>query len=96
MRYLIEKDYKNRKLFARYEWKRVVLKALLKCPRLSESSWNREWKGFPRGSSPVRIRNRCLLSGRAGSIYRRFRLSRICLREEGNKGRLAGVQRASW
>lgn len=96
MRHLIEKDNKNRKLVAHYEWKRVILKALLKCPRLSESGWIREWKKFPRGSSIVRIRNRCILSGRAGSVYRRFRLSRICLREEGNKGRLPGVERASW
>lgn len=96
MKYLIEKDYKRRQLFLKYEWKRMIWKALLDCPVLSESSWQKEWRKFPRNSSPVRIRNRCVLTGRAGSVYRRFRLSRMSLREEGNRGRLMGVYRGSW
>lgn len=96
MRYLVEKDRNRRNLFFRFEWKRLVLKSLLSSPFLSISNWNYLWRDFPKNSSPTRIRNRCILSGRAGSVYRRFRLSRICLREEANKGNLAGVYRSNW
>jgi len=96
MRYLIEKDYKARQQVLRWEWKRLILKVMVKNPYLSKSEMVKRWRYFPLKSSKTRIRNRCILSGRAGSIYTRFRLSRICLREEGNKGKLVGVQRASW
>jgi small subunit ribosomal protein S14 len=96
MRYLIEKDYKIRKVCKKYEWKRMIIRAMLKCPYLSKTEWNQEWRKIPLKSSIVRVRNRCVKSGRAGSIYRQFKLSRMCLREEGNQGRLPGVERASW
>lgn len=44
----------------------------------------------------VRARNRCIVTNRAGSIFRHFRLSRIMLKELASRGALAGVRRASW
>jgi len=98
MKHLIEKDKKHRRFFLRYEWKRVALKASLTNLKknVKEELKEKEWQKFPRWSCFVRIRNRCQLSGRAGSVSRRFRLSRICLREQANLGNLPGVSRSSW
>ncbi len=51
---------------------------------------------MPRNSSKTRIRNRCLLSGRARGFYRKFQISRIALRELASQGMLPGVIKASW
>jgi small subunit ribosomal protein S14 len=51
---------------------------------------------MPRNSSATRIRNRCELTGRSRGYYRKFRLSRIMLREMGNKGLIPGLTKSSW
>ena len=51
---------------------------------------------LPRNSSSTRIRNRCELTGRSRAYYRKFRLSRIMLRELANKGLIPGVTKSSW
>jgi small subunit ribosomal protein S14 len=51
---------------------------------------------LPRNSNPTRVRNRCELTGRARAYYRKFRLSRIMLRELANKGLIPGVTKSSW
>ena len=51
---------------------------------------------LPRNSAKVRIRNRCELSGRPRGFYRKFKLSRIALRELANSGQLPGVIKSSW
>ena len=51
---------------------------------------------LPRNGNPTRIRNRCELTGRARGVYRKFRLSRIMLRELGNKGLIPGLTKSSW
>lgn len=51
---------------------------------------------MPRNSSPVRVRNRCLLTGRPRGFYRRFKLSRIALRELANSALIPGLTKASW
>ena len=51
---------------------------------------------MPRNSSSTRIRNRCELTGRSRAYYRKFRLSRIMLRELANKGLIPGVIKSSW
>ena len=50
----------------------------------------------PRNGNPTRIRNRCELTGRPRAYYRKFRLSRIMLRELANKGLIPGVTKSSW
>ena len=50
----------------------------------------------PRNGNPTRIRNRCELTGRSRAYYRKFRLSRIMLRELANKGLIPGVIKSSW
>ena len=51
---------------------------------------------LPRNSSPVRQRLRCLLSGRPRGNYRKFKLSRIALRELASTGQIPGMVKASW
>ncbi|MDN3506914.1 MAG: 30S ribosomal protein S14 [Simkaniaceae bacterium] len=51
---------------------------------------------LPRNSSPVRLRNRCKLTGRPRGYLRKFQMSRICFRELANNGTIPGVFKASW
>ena len=51
---------------------------------------------LPRNGNPTRVRNRCELTGRSRAVYRKFRLSRIMLRELGNKGLIPGLVKSSW
>ena len=51
---------------------------------------------LPRNATPGRVRNRCALTGRSRAVYRKFKLSRIMLRELGNKGLIPGLTKSSW
>ena len=51
---------------------------------------------MPRNSCPVRIRNRCELSGRPRAYYRKFRISRIALRDLASAGQIPGMLKSSW
>lgn len=51
---------------------------------------------LPRNANPTRVRNRCALTGRSRAYYRKFKLSRIMLRELANKGLIPGVTKSSW
>jgi small subunit ribosomal protein S14 len=51
---------------------------------------------MPRDSSPVRLRNRCLLTGRSRGFMRKFKLSRLCFRELASFGMIPGVTKSSW
>lgn len=50
----------------------------------------------PRNASSTRVRNRCELSGRPHGFYRKFKISRIALRELGNQGMIPGLTKSSW
>src|SRR3989338_7551670 len=51
---------------------------------------------MPKNSSPIRLRNRCQLTGRCRGYLRKFKLSRICFRERASIGEIPGVTKASW
>lgn len=51
---------------------------------------------LPKNSSPVRLRSRCQLTGRARGVLRKFGLSRLCFREMANQGLIPGVVKSSW
>ena len=51
---------------------------------------------MPRNSAQIRVRNRCEVSGRARGFYRKFKVSRIALRELGSQGMIPGITKASW
>jgi small subunit ribosomal protein S14 len=97
-RYLLVKDQNKRLLFARAEKKRIMLKFLVRDSGVSESVRNRafvELSRFPRNSSKVRIKNRCMFTGRGPFTLRAFKLSRIVFREKASFGKIVGVKKAS-
>jgi len=51
---------------------------------------------LPRDASPTRLRNLCALTGRSRSVYRKFNISRIKLRELALEGKVPGMRKASW
>ncbi len=95
----VEKNKRRMKLVAKFAAKRAELKAIVK-DRARDPAERFEamlkLAKLPRNSSPVRVRNRCLLTGRPRGYYRRFGLSRIALRELASEGKLPGVVKASW
>ena len=51
---------------------------------------------LPRNGAKIRIRNRCEVTGRPRAVYRKMKMSRIALRELGNKGLIPGLVKSSW
>jgi small subunit ribosomal protein S14 len=51
---------------------------------------------LPRNGAAARVRNRCEVSGRPRGFYRKFKMSRIALRELGSQGRVPGLVKSSW
>lgn len=95
----IAKNAKRMKLANKYYAKRMELKEVIRNPELSYDermiAFDRLRK-LPRDANPVRIRNRCRVTGRPRAIYRKFGLSRITLREMASQGLIPGVTKASW
>lgn len=81
------REVKRAKLNAKYAAKR---KALL------EAGDYEALQKLPKNSSPVRIHNRCKLTGRPKGYMRQFGISRVMFREMANKGLIPGVRKASW
>lgn len=78
---------KKTKLVAKYAVKRAALKAAGDSAGL---------QALPRNSSPVRLKNRCAITGRSRGYMRTFGLSRIQFRELVLEGKIPGVKKASW
>ncbi len=95
----IEKNKRRRKLVDQYAAKREELKAIARdASRQPEERFAARMKlaKLPRNSSKIRIRNRCELTGRPRGYYRKFRLSRLAVRELGSTGRIPGLVKSSW
>ena len=95
----IERNKKRERLTKRYSAKRAKLKAIADNDSMAmEDRFAARLKlaELPRNSSKVRIKHRCDLTGRARSVYRKFRLSRIALRELASTGQIPGMVKASW
>lgn len=96
---MIEKNNYRRRLVAQKAASRAELKAMImnKETAMDERfDAVRKLAALPRNSSAVRIRNRCELSGRPRAYYRKFKLSRIALRQMASFGQLPGVTKSSW
>ncbi len=95
----IERNKKRERLAKKFAVKRARLKAVANnenLPMEDRFAARLKLAELPRNSSKTRIRNRCELSGRARSVYRKFRLSRIALRDLASSGQIPGVIKASW
>ena len=95
----VEKNRNRAKMIRRFANKRVALKAIAKDRKLApEERFQAYLKlaELPRNSSPNRARNRCEVSGRPRGFYRKFRISRIALRQLGSEGQIPGLVKSSW
>ena len=95
----IQRDLKRRSLFSKNELKRLELKSLINDLNISKEiryNFITQLNKLSRNSSKVRIKNRCILTGRGRSVYSFCRLSRIKLRELAAQGLLMGVTKSSW
>nr|UQK96947.1 ribosomal protein S14 [Polystichum sp. YZ-2022a] len=95
---LIEKENKKKKLVEKYDIIRQSLKRQIKTSLSIQDKLtiSRRLQSLPRNSAPVRLRNRCSLTGRPRSNYRDFGLSRHVLREMAHTCVLPGVSKSSW
>ena len=92
-------NIKRKKLVDMYATKRKDLLSKIKDPNLSyeeKQMYRLKIEKLPKNSNPIRVRNRCNLTGRPRAYYRRFGLSRISLREMASQGLIPGITKASW
>jgi len=81
------RELKRERLVAKYAEKRAALKEAGDYEGLDK---------LPKNSSPVRLHNRCKLTGRPKGYMRRFGISRVTFREMANDGKIPGIKKASW
>jgi small subunit ribosomal protein S14 len=93
------RDQKRRKTVEKFKAKRAELREIARDPRASDEAREEaraKLQKLPRDASPVRLRNRCALTGRPRGVYRKFGLGRNKLRELALKGEVPGIIKASW
>jgi len=95
----IEKNNRRKKMTKNAAQKRAKLKAIIadrKRPMEERFAATLKLAELPRNSSATRIRNRCEITGRPRSNYRKNKMSRIAMREYGSKGLIPGLVKSSW
>jgi small subunit ribosomal protein S14 len=95
----IEKNARRAKLSKRIAARRGRLKAIAidrTAPPEERFSAQLKLAELPRNSSETRLRNRCSLTGRPRGYYRKFKLSRIAMRELASSGLIPGMVKSSW
>ena len=96
---MIARESKRARTVQRYSEKRSRLRAILKDPRSADEQKEDarlQLQALPRDASPVRMRNRCGLTGRPHGYYRKFGLARSKLREAMMRGDVPGLVKGSW
>lgn len=96
---LIEREQKRRDTVKKYAAKRAELQAVINDTNASAEDRRAaqlKLQSLPRNSSPVRLRNRCAMTGRPRGVFSKFGLARGKLRELMMRGEVPGVIKASW
>lgn len=96
---MVNREVKRTRLVQKFAAKRAELKAAIKDTSLSDeerSAARDKFNKMPRDASPVRMRNRCSITGRPHGYYRKFGLGRNKLREAAMRGDVPGLVKASW
>ncbi|MDD5180099.1 MAG: 30S ribosomal protein S14 [Gallionellaceae bacterium] len=96
---VINRDLKRRETVKKYSAKRAALLAIVTNIKLSEEeryAARQKLQALPRNASPVRLRNRCALTGRPRGVFSKFGLGRSKLRDFAMRGEIPGVIKASW
>src|ERR1700741_5363348 len=95
----VNRNERVKKLVKQHLAKRIALKAIANDDsKPLEERFDARLKlaELPRNSSPVRIRNRCEVTGRPRGYYRKLKMSRISLRDLGSAGLIPGLVKSSW
>jgi small subunit ribosomal protein S14 len=96
---MVEREKKRIRTVKKHAEKRARLKEIIRSPESSEDEkWDAQvaLQALPRNASPIRLRNRCGLTGRPHGYYRKFGLSRNKLREAAMRGDVPGLVKSSW
>ena len=95
----IEKKNRRRRLVKKFANRRAKLKAIVNNEKVGmEERFTAQLKlaQLPRNSAASRVRNRCELTGRPRAYYRKLKVSRMALRDLGNRGLIPGMVKSSW
>jgi small subunit ribosomal protein S14 len=95
----VEKNKNREKLVAMHAVKRLRLKAMVRDKELpieERFSAGLKLSEMPRNGARIRLRNRCEVTGRPRGYYRKFKMSRIALRDLGSTGQVPGLVKSSW
>ena len=93
------RNEKRMALVKKYAAKRAEYRRIIRDPKATDAEKQeaqRRLNALPRDSSPVRVRNRCAITGRPHGFYRKFGLGRNKLREAAMRGDIPGLTKASW
>ncbi len=91
------REVKRAKLVAKYAAKRAELKRIIRTGEPAEAyEAAQKLQSLPKNSNPIRLHNRCKLTGRPRGYIRQFGISRIQFREMASNGLIPGVKKASW
>lgn len=92
------REVKRAKLVAKYAAKRAALKKIIATAEGPVEAYEaaRALQAIPANSNPIRLHNRCKITGRPRGYMRQFGLSRIQFREMASAGLIPGVKKASW
>ena len=93
------REKKRRNTVAKFKARRAALLDVINDARAADEDRDAaraKLQKLPRDASPVRLRNRCAMTGRPRGVYRKFGLGRIKLRELAMRGEVPGVIKASW
>ncbi|MEI7969441.1 MAG: 30S ribosomal protein S14 [Betaproteobacteria bacterium] len=96
---LINREEKRRALVKKFAGKRAELLAVIQDGKASDddkAAARDKLQALPRNASPVRLRNRCAMTGRPRGFYRKFGLGRNKVREIAMRGEIPGLTKASW
>jgi small subunit ribosomal protein S14 len=96
---MLMRNAKRERIVKRHAAKRAALKEAIRNPKSSDEekeTAQAKLQALPRDASPIRLRNRCALTGRPHGYYRKFGLARTKLREAMMRGEIPGLTKASW
>ena len=96
---VVNRDRKRRATVAKFAARRTALLAIINDSKHSDEDRQEareKLQQLPRNASPVRLRNRCSLTGRPRGVFRKFGLARNKLRDIALRGEIPGVIKASW
>jgi small subunit ribosomal protein S14 len=96
---MTKREEKRRKIVDKYRAKRLALNEIINnisASREERAEARIKLQNLPRNSSPVRLRNRCALTGRPRGVYSKFGIARGKLRELMLAGEIPGITKASW